>query len=66
MMFDLLAPNGLRYLRWGGWRNASDEKKAEAKKMPEKRADSPASSAPEKMVGPSFFPRETAAHNLGS
>ncbi len=32
--------NGLRYLRWGGRRNAVRTETAGAKKLPEKRADS--------------------------
>jgi hypothetical protein len=34
------APNGVRYLRWGGRRNAVRTEKAEAKKLP-KNAQTP-------------------------
>ncbi len=55
-------PDGLRYApsgyRWAGVDSAWEQKKLEARKMLENRAESPASSAPKKMGESHHFIRE--------
>jgi len=49
---------------WAGVDSAWEQEKLEARKMLENAAESHTSGAPEKMAGPSFYPRETAAPAL--